>query len=373
MSTSVKPSWMASRLPGIGLWRARLTSPMLPPRAPYLAALPWLITAALVFLTASGFVLAVYYNPAHAFDSLQFIDRNVNNGWLIHSFHETGATMIFGLVYLLLLRDFLLGSYRAPGELVWLFRVLVFALLLFVGWLGFTLTGGAMSYWSLNGAANGAAGLTGVPGALGTWFFGGPNGADTLGRVVVFHIVLALAIFGVLALHAAARNAVAVRRIDRAAVGFHPYYTAQYFAALVVFALIFAVLVFFAPHFGESPMNALPANPMVVPGKIFFPWYLAPIAGLGDTFPGAFGGIFGVLAGLGVVFILPWLDRSRPERSHGWLYRALVGVLALDVLGLGWAANSDSGAAGILLIVFTFWYFIHFLLLTPIVTAMEAE
>jgi ubiquinol-cytochrome c reductase cytochrome b subunit len=56
------------------------------------------------------------------------------------------------------------------------------------------------------------------------------------------------------------------------------------------------------------------------------------------------------------------------------LYKFLVVVLALDVIGLALAASAGpSLVAGILTVVFTLWYFLHFLVLTPLVTALEAE
>jgi quinol-cytochrome oxidoreductase complex cytochrome b subunit len=374
MSTDVKQSWAETRLPFLACLRTGNRTPSLAREAPYLATLPALITAALLFLAASGLVLAVYYNPAHAFDSLQFIDRNVSNGWLIHGFHATGTTMLFGAVYLLLFRGILTRGYRAPGELVWVLGVVLFSLLLLVGYLGYALTGGAVSDWSLIASTNAAGALTGVPGAVGTWFFGGPNGAGTLARLVVFHAVLALAAFGILALYHAGTRALAPKVEPRAAVRFYPYYTAQYFVALVVFALIFAVLVFFAPHFGQNPLNAAPANPLIVPALLTPPWYLAPFGAVQAVFPGIYGGIIGVIALLAVLFALPWLDRSGPNTRPGFLYRFLVFVLALDVIALGLAAASGpSLVAGILVVVFTIWYFLHFLVLTPLITALEAE
>ncbi len=374
MSTDVKPSWTSSRLPFLGRWEAMIAAPSLPREGAYLAILPWVITAGLVLLAASGLVLSVYYSTAHPFDSLQFIDRDVNNGWLVHGFHATGASMVFGAAYLMLFRGILARPYKAPAELVWLAQVAVFALLLLVGWLGYTLTGGAASYWALTDAANAASRLGGAPGAIGLWFFGGPNGGGTLARMAVFHIALALVIFGVLWLHRAAKHAVAPSAPVRGAVGFHPYYTSQYFVALVVFALIFSVVLFFAPHFGQSRLNLLPADPSIVPGKLLFPWYLSPVSGLAALLPGTAGGIIAVLAGLGVLFALPWLDLSGPNGRAGFLYRFLVFVLALDVFGLGWAASAPASAlSGILMVLFAVWYFLHFLVLTPLVTSMEAE
>lgn len=373
MSTDVKKSWVSARLPLFAEAGAFFTSPRLAREAPYLGTLPALITVALVFMAASGLVLSVYYDPAHGFRSIQFIDRDVNNGWLIHGFHETGTTMIFGTVYLALFRGMFTRAYKAPGDFVWTLGIAQFVLLLLIGWLGYALTDGTASYWSVTGGADAAQRMTSLAGAVGMWFFGGPNGAGTLGRFAVFHTVLALAIFVVVALHYSARNAIAPKLPARQAVSFHPYYTSQYFVALVVFALIFSVLVFFVPHFGENPLNLSPADPLSVPALASPPWYLAPLGGIISVFPGLYGGIIAVIAGLGVLFLLPWLDRSGPAGRPGGLYKCLTVILALDVIALGFAAAAPSAAAHILVTIFTIWYFLHFLVLTPLVTAMEAE
>ena len=81
-----------------------------------------------------------------------------------------------------------------------------------------------------------------------------------------------------------------------------------------------------------------------------------------------------MVAALGVLFALPWLDRSGPNGRAGFVYKLLVVVLALDVIGLALAISAGPSAiAGILVLVFTVWYFLHFLVLTPLVTALEAE
>jgi ubiquinol-cytochrome c reductase cytochrome b subunit len=374
MSSNLSKPWAETRLPFIAAWRAHFTAPVLAPDAPYLGTLPTLITVALAFLTVSGFVLAVYYNPAHAFDSVQFIDRDVNNGWLIHGFHETGTTAVFATVYLSLFRIMYTRAYRAPGEVVWLLGVAQFTLLLLTGYLGYVLADGAVSYWSLAGATQAAGNFGGLPGAIGAWFFGGPDGDGTLARLLVFHIVLALAIFGIIALHYAAKGAVTPPAPARGRVSFHPYYTAQYFVAFVVFALIFAVLLFFAPHFGENPLNLAPANPLIVPASVAPPWYLLSIADVAHAFPGIWGGTIAVVARLGVLFALPWLDRSKPGTPGGGLYRFLVLVLAVDVFLLGLAAAAGPSLLGsILAVVLTAYYFLHFLVLTPLVTSLEAK
>ncbi len=372
MSTNARKYWLETRLPAAAAWRTHFTTPLLARGQPYLHTLPALILGTLVFLAVSGFVLGLFYNPYHPFASLQFIDREVNYGWLIRGFHETGTTMVFGLVFLWLLRGMFGGGYRAPGELVWVLSIAQLALLLLVGYLGTLLTSGAVSYWSLAGATTGATGLGGFPGSLGSWFFGGPNGSGTLARLAVFHVALALAIFAILALYGMAKRAVAPLPVpSQRLVSFHPYYTTQYFAAFVIFALVFAVILFFAPHLGENPLNQAASNQLLMPAALTPPWYLLGLAGGSHALPGVWGSIIVVVAMLAVLFALPWLDRSR-QAMPGGPYRLLILILALDVILLSLAAASaPSTLASIFMVVFTAYYFLHFIVLVPLVTAME--
>ncbi len=374
MSTT-RMNWAESRLPFLGVWRGYFTAPLLARDAPYLGTLPVLITAALIFMTLSGFVLSLYYSPAQPFGSISFVDRNVNSGWLIHGFHETGTTMIFGAVYLALLRAMLTGAYRAPGEVVWMLSLGQLVLLMLVGYLGYVMTGGAVAFWSLAHSAGAAAGLSGFPGAIGAWVFGGPNGPGTLARLAVFHTVLALALFGIVALFFMARQSLPGpgSLAVLGGVSFHPYYTAQFFAAFVIYALIFAVLVFFLPHLGENPLNRAEGSQLLLPLGLAPPWYLLPISAISHLLPGPLGGIAAVLAGLAVLFALPWLDRSPPSAATGGLYRFLILVLAADVIALSLSAAAlPSTVGGVLTVVFTLYYFLHFLVLTPAVTARSA-
>src|SRR6201999_2040332 len=109
-------------------------------------------------------------------------------------------------------------------------------------------------------------------------------------------------VFALLLLLRAARKA--VLRPAAYPVAFHPYYTAQYFVAFTIFALIFAIFAFFAPHFGDNPVNALPASPLIIPTNPTPPWFLAPLSAVRVVLPGDAGGVIAVLAMLGLLFSL---------------------------------------------------------------------
>lgn len=251
-------------------------------------------------------------------------------------------------------------------------NVKLLAVLMLTGWLGYVMTGGAAGYWSLFNASNAALSLGGLPGAVGTWFFGGPAGGATLARLEVFHALLAVSLLLVVWMIHASRKAIAPVAPARA-VAVYPYYVAQYFAALAVFGFIFVVLAFYAPHLGTSHTNLIPAGTLAVAIGSHVPWYLAPAAGLVGAFSSAGVSLLAGIAAIVVLYALPWLDRSGANGAKGKLYCFFNWVLVLDVLGLGLAAHSGCTIASTLAGVFTIWYFFHFLVITPVVTAMEAE
>lgn len=362
-------SWLDTRLPLFAGWRNAITERRLPRERPLLATLPALITGTLILLALSGAVLSVYYVAAGgaAYDSLQFIRRSVNYGWLIRSLHASGATMIFGAVYLLLFRRLLGRAYKGPADLVWFLELKLFILLLLTGWLGFVMADGAAGYWSLNDAALAGIRLGGLAGGIAGWIFGGPAEPETLGRMAVFHVGLALLIFAVAGAWFAARRALPEPSPLRRPVAFHPYYTSQYFAAFVIFALIFAILVFFFPHLSENRLNALPPDPLSVPVSLSPPWYLLPFAAIGGLVPHTLGAIFAVIAAVAVLYALPWLDRSAPGMPASMPHKIFLWILAADVIALSVSAGDFSPA---LTGVFAVWYFLHFLVITPLVTGV---
>jgi len=362
-------SWLETRLPIATAWRAAFMDYATAREQPYLATLPGLIFGALIFLVLSGAVLSMFYvaGEGSAYASIQFIARSVNFGWLILSFHTTGTTMIFAAVYLTLFRAILTRAYKGSGDLVWFLELALFILLLLTGWLGYVMADGALSYWSLHNAALAGVRLSGFPGAIANWIFGGPAGPGTLARMAVFHVILSLLLFGVIGAILIARR-IAAPPPGRRAVAFHPYYTSQYFVAFVIFALIFAILAFFAPHLGENRLNLAAPSPLVVPVAIVPPWYLLPLASIGGALPGA-GGIIAVIAALAVLYALPWLDRTPAGGRSGFIYRLFVWILALDLIALGiTAAAQPSAVTAILTGVFIVWYFLHFLVITPLAT-----
>ncbi len=98
-----------------------------------------LLAFCLIIQIVTGVTIAMHYNPSvlEAFNSVEHIMRDVNNGWLIRYLHSNTASAFFFLVYLHIGRGLYYGSYRAPRTLVWIIGTIIFILMMATAFLGY--------------------------------------------------------------------------------------------------------------------------------------------------------------------------------------------------------------------------------------------
>lgn len=103
----------------------------------------------LVIQIITGVTLAMHYNSSvlEAFNSVEHVMRDVNNGWLIRYLHSNTASAFFFIVYLHIGRGLYYGSYKAPRTLVWTIGTVIFILMMATAFLGYVLPYGQMSLW----------------------------------------------------------------------------------------------------------------------------------------------------------------------------------------------------------------------------------
>ena len=91
-----------------------------------------LLAFCLIIQIATGITLAMHYNSSvlDAFNTVEHIMRDVNNGWLIRYLHSNTASAFFFLVYLHIGRGLYYGSYKAPRTLVWTIGTVIFILMM---------------------------------------------------------------------------------------------------------------------------------------------------------------------------------------------------------------------------------------------------
>ena len=68
------------------------------------------------------------------------------HGWLVRYSYEL-SFILFIASYIHIFRALYFGSYKAPRELVFIFGMLMFLLMMGTAFLGYTLPWGQMSYW----------------------------------------------------------------------------------------------------------------------------------------------------------------------------------------------------------------------------------
>ena len=345
--------------------------------------------AALAVQIITGIVLAMHYaaNGAVAFDSVERIMRDVPSGWFIRYAHANGASMFFIVVYTHIARGIYYGSYKAPREMVWLLGVVIFLLMMATAFMGYVLPWGQMSFWGAQVITGFFSALPGVGETIRVWLLGGyaPDNA-ALNRFFSLHYLLPFVIAGVIVLHIWAlhipgsNNPTGVEvKGPQDTVPFHPYYTAKDGAGLGVFLLVFAALIFFAPNLLGHPDNYIPANPLSTPAHIVPEWYFLPFYAILKAFtvdfifPAKLWGVLAMFGSILLLFFLPWLDKS-PVKSANYrpTYRLFLIVLLVDVLVLGYLGGAEATPMTVLLSqIAAGYYFAHFLVVLPIVSAME--
>jgi ubiquinol-cytochrome c reductase cytochrome b subunit len=230
-----------------------------------------------------------------AFDSVEYIMREVPWGWLIRYMHSTGASMFFVVVYLHMFRGLIYGSYQKPRELIWIFGCTIFLLLMAEAFLGYLLPWGQMSYWGAQVIINLFAAIPLIGPDLALWLRGDYVVGDaTLNRFFSLHVIaLPLVLVGLVAAHIIALHEVGSNNPDGIdikknldasgkpvdGIPFHPYYSVHDIMGLGVFLMIFAAIVFFAPEMGGyflEANNFIPADPLQTPSHIAPVWYFTP-------------------------------------------------------------------------------------------------
>jgi ubiquinol-cytochrome c reductase cytochrome b subunit len=290
-------AWVDSRFPATRLWNEQWGHYIAPKNFNVLYFFGSLAALVLVIQIVTGIFLAMHYKPdaALAFESVEYIMRDVPWGWLIRYVHSTGASAFFIVVYLHMFRGIVYGSHRKPRELVWIFGCLIFLCLMAEAFFGYLLPWGQMSYWGAQVIVNLFAAVPMIGPDLALLIRGDYVVGDaTLNRFYAFHVVaVPLVLVGLVAAHLMALHEVGSNNPDGIeikerlghdgkpldGIPSHPYYTVHDIFGVSVFLLIFSAVVFFAPEFGGYFLeynNFIPADPLKTPPHIAPVWYFTP-------------------------------------------------------------------------------------------------
>jgi ubiquinol-cytochrome c reductase cytochrome b subunit len=354
--------------------------------------------ALLVFVMqiVTGIFITMHFKPgeATAFNSVEYLRREVPYGWLLQYMHAVGASFFFIVVYLHMARAMLYGSYKAPRELLWVIGMLIYLALMAEAFMGYVLPFGNMSYWGAQVIVNLFGTIPVVGPDLVLWIRGDYGiGDSTLTRFFSLHVIaLPFVIALLIALHLVALRQVGSNNPDGIeikerlgadgkpvdGIPFHPYYTLKDIVGVGLFLTAFAIVVFFVPTFGglfmEAP-NFEPANPASTPEHIAPVWYFTPYYAILRAVPDLKMGALLMALSVVAFLFLPWLDRAKNKsiRYRGLASKILLGMFFVTFMVLMWLGLKPADGIYVLLArIFTALYFAFFILL-PFVSKADGN
>ncbi|MBA3987598.1 MAG: cytochrome b [Idiomarina sp.] len=397
-------NWIDKRLPVSNSLKLHVTQYPAPKNFNFWYLMGSLALVVLVNQIVTGIWLTMNYDTSAtgAFASIEYIMRDVEYGWLLRYMHSTGASFFFIVVYLHMFRGLMYGSYQKPRELLWVFGMLIFLVLMAEAFMGYMLPWGQMSFWGAQVIISLFGAIPYVGDALTTWIRGDYviSGA-TLNRFFALHVIaLPLVLVILVFLHIIALHEVGSNNPDGVdtkkpkgtvpdeekapfefherytnkydivdSVPFHPYYTVKDIVGLAGFLILFALVLFFEPTMGgqflESP-NFEAADPMRTPEHIAPVWYFTPFYAILAAVPNAVLGVVMMFLAIVVLFLVPWLDRStvRSVRYRSGFHKANLALLVVSFVILGFVgALPPTEFWTVVGRIFTFTYFAFFVLL----------
>jgi ubiquinol-cytochrome c reductase cytochrome b subunit len=361
-------SWVDSRLPVQKAWDTHMGKYYAPKNFNFWYFFGVLSLLVLVNQLVTGIWLTMSYTPTSeaAFASVEYIMRDVDYGWVLRYMHSTGASAFFVVVYLHMFRGLMYGSYKSPRELVWIFGMTIYLVLMAEAFMGYVLPWGQMSYWGAQVIVSLFGAIPVIGESLVEWIRGDYLiSGITLNRFFALHVValpivlLALVVMHILALHdkhVGSNNpdGVDIKKhkdengVPLDGVAFHPFYTVHDLVGISVFLFVFCFVLFFMPEMGGFFLeyaNFEEANNLKTPVHIAPVWYFTPYYAILRAVTVEIGplnakflGFLCMAGAIAILFVLPWLDRSKVKslRYRGWIPRVMLMAFAAMFVVLGY-------------------------------------
>ena len=335
-------NWIGERLPVSGQGLKELTNEPVP----YHLKRWWFAlggTPAYLFIVQifTGILLAFYYeaSPAVAYQSVDFITREVAFGWFIRSVHKWAATLMIAAVILHQIRVFFTGAYRRPREINWLVGMSLLGCTLMTGFTGYSLVFEQLSYWGATVGANIADTTPLIGGFIKNMMLAGDTYNEaTLSRFFILHAaVLPVTMVVLIALHITVIRLQGITEFQfKDETGEAPrtfnFFPDHLYTELIIGLVLMILLSALATIF-PATMGA-PADPLQTPEVIKPEWFFY----VAFRWLKLFGGTVAVLSMGLIVFTMfawPFIDdliRKKTKYQEASVWIGVVGALAVIAL-----------------------------------------
>jgi quinol-cytochrome oxidoreductase complex cytochrome b subunit len=336
----------------------------------------------LVIQILTGIFLAMHYTPHIdlAFNSVEHIMRDVNNGWFIRYTHANGASFFFIVVYVHIFRGLYYGSYITPREHLWCSGVVIFILMMATAFMGYVLPWGQMSFWGATVITNLFSAVPLVGKDIVDWLWGGfAVDNPTLNRFFSLHFTFPFVIAGAVLIHLILLHEVGSNNplgltLKTENVPFYPYFYVKDLFGLMVLLLAFFTFIFYYPNTLGHPDNYIEANPMKTPLHIVPEWYFLPFYAILRSIPNKIGGVIAMFGSLLILLTIPYTNSSE-IRSTAFrpIFKICYWLLVVAFLLLGWVGQMPVEypytEIGIISMIY---YFLFFIVIIPFVGYLES-
>jgi ubiquinol-cytochrome c reductase cytochrome b subunit len=330
----------------------------------------------------TGVTLAMHYTPSvlEAFNSVEHIMRDVNNGWLVRYLHSNTASAFFFLVYLHIGRGLYYGSYKSPRTLTWAIGTVILIVMMATAFLGYVLPYGQMSLWGATVITNLMSAIPWIGQDIVEFIWGGfsVNNA-TLNRFFALHFLLpfvlaALVIMHLIAMHdtVGSGNPLGISgNYDR--LPFAPYFIFKDLVTIFIFFIVLSIFVFFMPNVLGDSENYVMANPMQTPPAIVPEWYLLPFYAILRSIPNKLLGVIAMFAAILALMVMPITDLSKLRGvqfrplSKVAFYIFVANFLVLMQLGAKHVETPFIEFGQISTVI----YFSYFFVIVPVISLIE--
>lgn len=297
----------------------------------------------------TGPLLLFYYKPSAetAYQSVAHIMVNVPGGWLIRSVHHWASNLMIVVAFVHLFSTLLVKAYRRPREVTWLTGMVMFVLVLFLGYSGYTLPFDERAFFALNVGTDMPGAIPVVGEYILEFLRGGPTvGAHTLNRFFALHVgILPLALMAVLLVHvllvqlhgmsippSVEKEAEAKDQKIPGKPMFPHLVWHDLINGLILLGIVVSLAVLMPSELG-SKIDFLKPAPEGVKPDWFFLWVYQILKWMPTYMFGIEGeivGIVGLAVVAAIIVLVPFIDRKsqRNELSPAF---TLLGILSLMV------------------------------------------
>nr|YP_009648090.1 cytochrome b [Parantica aglea]AIT69863.1 cytochrome b [Parantica aglea]QBZ78045.1 cytochrome b [Parantica aglea] len=278
-----------------------------------------LLGLCLMIQIITGLFLTMYYtaNIDLAFNSINYICRNVNYGWLIRTLHANSASFFFICIYIHIGRGIYYNSFNYKQT--WMIGVIILFLLMATAFMGYVLPWGQMSFWGATVITNLLSAIPYLGTMLVNWIWGGfAVDNATLTRFYSFHflfpfIIAMLTMIHLLFIHQTGSNNPLGINSNLDKIPFHPFFTFKDLIGFIIMLNMMIMLTLINPYLLGDPDNFIPANPLVTPIHIQPEWYFLFAYAILRSIPNKLGGVIALVMSILILIILPFTFNSKMQ------------------------------------------------------------